>query len=73
MCSMTDSFRQLEREAGAWHDRYIKSFEIVMTNYEVEHFVNKWHEHLPWDACPVKTAQECIEAILKNRSESGKI
>ena len=34
---MTDEFRKLEREAGVWHDRYIESFEIIMTNYECEH------------------------------------
>lgn len=72
MCSMTDPFRKLEREAGAWHDRYIESFDIIMTNYEIEHFVNKWHENLPWDACPIKTAQDCTEDILKFRSKNGK-
>jgi len=64
---MTNEFKNLEIQASAWYKLYIKSFEIIVTDYEREHFVDKWHENIPWDACPVKTAKECTQAILEYR------
>jgi len=65
-------FEQLEKQAKEWHKIYLDSFRIRIYKFEREYFVDKWHEHIAWDANPVETSRDCENAILSFRAHKAK-